>query len=440
MSDATKPIPVANRNLRNAEKTFPDSCCQTFCRSCCIVAEASVLLMESSSVPKAVNGTGGSNVTSHAGGNKSHIRSMSSSSSSSRKLHSSAAATTNSNWNSASYFEALNVLSDETMSQACALVLHASDVDDVSDKNPSLSSSTANKDDTNAESSNAVTEIDPQEVQLSESALPSTTADDTAVKSSLEARQKELEQLQQLFSRCCQAAATFERESTLLQQQKQQQQKVGVSSTIPGAGPMARPKAPMGVVMNAAHRTSLIRNGSGRVPPGGGTSTLPIIATSSKGSMGAAISTITGVGGIHRRRPLEREKSDSSSATSASSSKVAGKASSSSYPKAATRNIGEDTGIHLKKIGKNGTEVAPPPPPNALQFLAMLNNDTSKKTTKTEATADIEPKRSGDTNSLGAISPPSAKRIKVSPPKMTPSNLPAELPPARIQPPRASRK
>jgi hypothetical protein len=400
--------------------------------------------MVSSSLPKVVNGTGGSNHTSqiHPGG--SHPRSMSSSS---KKLLAPVTSTNSStSWNSVSYYEALNVLSEETMSQACALALQETDASvGVRNKQPSLSSSRSDKNDTSAVSTNASTENDQQEEQGTNSAPQNPNADDTALISTVDARQKELEKLQQLFSRCCQAVSIFERESTLLQQQQKFfPSQSGMSSAIPGGGGMARTKASSGVILNASagHRTSLIRNGSGRVPPGGGASTLPIVATSTKGSMGAALSTITGIGGIHRRRPLEREKSDSSSTTTASSSK-AGVVSSSSYLKTTMRNTADETGNHPKKIGKNGSDVVPPPPPSAMQFLAMLNNDTSNSTPakKAESATDvIEPKRSGDTKPLGSISPPSAKRVKVSPPKIAPSNVPSETSPVRIQPPRASRK
>lgn len=385
--------------------------------------------MVSSSLPKRVHGTGGSsNLTSqtHAGANQ--LRAMTFS----RKSHIAAVTAgsmSNSSWNSASYFESLNVLSDDTMSQACSLLLQGGDC------NQELLNSTSLRimNDSKESATNAIVEKDQQEDQKSDLAIPIPIAEDTTILNSTtsieysDTRQKELEQLQQLFHRCCQAAVTYERESeTLLQKYQVASLQTGMTvpnSSVANPGTMARTKisaAPtLGNSVVSTHRTSLIRNGSGRAPLGGGSITLPNMASSSKGSIGAAISTC----GISRRRPLEREKSDSSSATTQSSSKAA---------ISSTANYQKKT-----MSGKNDTTVVPPPPPSALQFLAMLNNDA----TTSNRTESTKQKRNAVSQSLEASLPfPMSKKVKISPPKVAPTDLTPESPPVRVQPPRASRK
>jgi hypothetical protein len=438
------------------------------------------LHMVSSARPKSSNATGNNLLTPQqqlqgngSTGNHRPITTMKPPTSSSGTLLATGNTNpTNSGWNSAAYNEALNVLCDDTMSQACALVLQVAAVVASNDTDVTAaathSSATTTATTTTTDSSDHHQHV-PKVASISNSTVTETTVEDsvpTMECSGGTTSTKEFVQLQLLYERCCRAVATYEREgASLFQQQRQQQQlqpTIPYSSTQSGIptsasatpGIVARTKVVVGGVIHnssISHRTSSMRGGPVRPHPG--PTTVPVVTGSSKGSISAAINGIANSGSNCnnnplRRQRLEREKSDSSTATTTSSSTTP---VPSPYVKNA-RTTAEDTKYHKKNSAtvKNLSETVPPlPPPSARQFLAMLNSDTSKaaksnvpiSASTDDTTEPKTTKRDVDAKSPVA-SPISSKRVKTTATESTVSATEVVAPKrsGRIQPPRASRK
>jgi hypothetical protein len=310
--------------------------------------------------------------------------------------------TTGTTQSTALYLEALQVLNEETMLRACSLLLDPVIFDDTIDD---TSDGPVTNDQSNIEDGNTTNQAMKDDQQClapvvvdesSATTIPprkrqplSTTSTDQRIQSKHDrtaTRNGEdctgMVQLQLLYDQCRQAVNTLEKEGVKLIQQQQRQRLASTtsSSTAPGSTIISTSSSTPGMVSRTKivagqhnNRNAMLRTGSlkrplpsapiatavSNVPPS--SSVIPNVTTT-KGQFG----NMTLGQGVRRQR-LERERSDSSVSTTATS------ASSNALKKSRiSATITTDDAIQPSQYDE-----ASIPPPNARQFLAMLNNETT---------------------------------------------------------------